>query len=99
MNRTQFTATELLLLMNDKLTSIEVAKQLHMAASTVRYHRIKMGKRVGTRKHYGSVRKWLTTEPFRTQVMTLPRKQVSLLYDISITTVKEARRVIRQQSN
>ena len=99
MNRAQFTATELLLLMNDALTSEQVAQQLHMASSTVRYHRNKMGKRVRTRKHYGSIRNLLTKEPHSTTVMTLPRKQVALMYDTSITTVKEARRVIRQQSN
>lgn len=99
MNKTTFTAYQYKVLTDTSLTSAEVGALIHMAQSTVRYHRIKIGARSAARKNYGAVQNVLTQEPHSTIVMTLPRKQVALMYDVSITTVKEARRVIRQQQS
>ena len=97
MNKARFSQYEYQVLIDESLTSYQVAQLIHLTPGTVRYHRNKLGIRVATYKKYGIVRNLLTQTPHSIVVMKLPIKQVALMYNVSNTAIKEARRVIRQQ--
>lgn len=99
MNKLRMSEYQYKILNDTSLTSFQVSQLIFMTPGTVRYHRNKLGIRYDKYRTYGIIRKKLVHEPHRTIVMTLPIKQVSLLYQVSDSAIKEARRVIRQQSN
>ena len=93
MNNSVFTEYEWRILNDVSLTSSQAAKLIYMHPSTIRYHRVKLGKRAAVRQSYGI----MTTLCAAPELLSTPIKELAYKYQCSITTVKVARKTVREQ--
>jgi uncharacterized protein YceK len=96
MSERQFTAQELLVIMDVTLTASECGKILHHCASAIRYHRQKMGIRYAKYKNYGFIKKMLKKKDCHDKILSLYIKEIADEYNVHIATASELRRAIRE---
>lgn len=94
MNKTIFTAKQILILRDESLTAEQAGRLLFMAPATVRYHRGKIGVRVASRRSYGIVKRLLTE--LGAAAFDMPVKQLAYMYGCSSDTIKKLRRCVRK---